>query len=315
VHGARAPESPFPLVARPSAISTTRRRIVFAQAGGEARLSNERREGSVDGARDTTRDRGERTARRHATRQSLDMDQRQGESSSKLGLHYVRAREGVELPIIDVTHPAFVVNIDDEDLRLRVEQFMRTPQPLARLPAAIRSALLRALLRRSVLGGAVLRAAGSCLGALPTYVAKLGPENLPKEYASPLDRSIAAALPALTMRVRLQDIARLIAEVLRRHLDVADRSPLRLLNIAGGTAIDSISALLLLRGEGGLVGRRIDIEVLDRDGEGPPSVHGRSKCCAAQARRSTTSMRRSAMRRMTGTIRRAWPTSFVIEKR
>jgi hypothetical protein len=104
-----------------------------------------------------------------------------------------------------------------------------------------------------------------------TYLLKLGPDNLGAAYARPIDRRIAAALPVMAVRLRLADMATLLAGALAPTLEARPRHPLRLVNIAGGPAMDSLNALILLRRDhpGVLDGRRIQIDVLDRDGDGP----------------------------------------------
>ena len=37
-------------------------------------------------------------------------------------MHYAKTPEGVELPVIDVTHPAFAAPVTDEEQRAAVEQ-------------------------------------------------------------------------------------------------------------------------------------------------------------------------------------------------
>ena len=56
---------------------------------------------------------------------------------------------------------------------------------------------IRAALAQSTLGAAVMAARGSYLAGLPTYVFKLGPEQL-GSCDSPLDRRISASFPALS---------------------------------------------------------------------------------------------------------------------
>ena len=104
-----------------------------------------------------------------------------------------------------------------------------------------------------------------------TYLLKLGPDNLGAAYARPIDRRIAAALPVMAVRLRLADMATLLAEALGPTLESRPRHPLRLVNIAGGPAMDSLNALLVLRRDrpGALEARRIQIDVLDPDGDGP----------------------------------------------
>ena len=72
---------------------------------------------------------------------------------------------------------------------------------------------------------------------LHTYLLKLGPEMLGRAYAKPIDRKIAAALPSLAVRLRLEDVANLIADTLLPALADSPGRPLHFLNIAGGPAI------------------------------------------------------------------------------
>jgi hypothetical protein len=62
---------------------------------------------------------------------------------------------------------------------------------------------------------------------------KVGPDNLGTE-ASPLDRRIAASFPALVTRLRLQDMARLLADGLWPALAARRQPLLALVNIGGG---------------------------------------------------------------------------------
>jgi hypothetical protein len=67
-------------------------------------------------------------------------------------------------------------------------------------------------LKRSVLGRALMGAAGTFLPGMPTYLMKLGPDHLGAGYAQELDRRIAGSPPALAMRLRLLDVVTLLAE-------------------------------------------------------------------------------------------------------
>ena len=72
------------------------------------------------------------------------------------------------------------------------------------------------------------------------------------------------------MRLRLQQTAKLMAEGLEHDLVAAPGVPLHLFNIAGGPAIDSLNALILLRRAGAdVLARQITIQVLDVDARGP----------------------------------------------
>jgi hypothetical protein len=197
------------------------------------------------------------------------MVQKHEEAARKPGVCYAVGRDGIERPIIDVTHPAFALDVTDAEVRARVEAFLHEPQPFARLPPLLRDALLSFLLRGSKLAEGIRRASDTHLSAMGTYLLKLGPDNLIPPYATLIDRKIAASLPSFSMRLRLQDMARLLADALRPWLAASPARQIRILNIAGGAAADSVNALLLLRKEGLLGNHRFEIVVVDSDSEGP----------------------------------------------
>jgi hypothetical protein len=193
------------------------------------------------------------------------------EEETTAGVRYAATRAGIALPIVDVTHPAFALSVSAEEQRAATERFLAEPQPFAKLPRRLRSLILRVLLRGSVLAQGIRSADEGFLSGMSTYLLKLGPDNL-GSYAKPIDRKIAAALPALAVRWRLADMARLLAEALMSPGAKAglEGDRLDLLNIAGGPAIDSLNALILVRHEQPdlLSGRRIVVTVLDIDEEG-----------------------------------------------
>ncbi len=173
--------------------------------------------------------------------------------------------DGISLPVIDVTNPAFAVTATDTELAAMCDQFVLESKQRQEIPAPLREALLR-----STLGRALTAASGTFLTGMDTYLLKLGPENLGAE-ASPIDRRIAASFPALMTRVRLQDMARLLADALSVSAAATRQRPLSLVNIGGGPAGDSWNALIHLHAEHPdlLAGRKIVIAVLDLDDRGP----------------------------------------------
>jgi hypothetical protein len=181
------------------------------------------------------------------------------------GIFTATTDDGLELPVFDVTHPAFYAN--DWQQKALTDEFVRGDNPIARLlfrlPKPVRAALTKATFRRSVLGPELVRADGSFLSWKATYIMKLGPENL-GAWASPIDRRVTASVPALALRWRVHDMARLVAEALEGR----PRRPLHFVNVAGGPAIDTLNALLLLHRR-----RPVDvpvrITVLDGDPHGP----------------------------------------------
>ncbi len=172
---------------------------------------------------------------------------------------------GWTLPVIDVTNPAFAVTTTDTELAAMCDQFVLESKERQEMPAPLRDAL-----QRSMLGRALFAASGTFLTGMDTYLLKLGPDNLGAE-ASPIDRRIAASFPALMARVRLQDMARLLADGVSLTAAADPHRPLCLVNIGGGPAGDSWNALIHLHAAQPdlLAGREIVVTVLDLDDQGP----------------------------------------------
>jgi hypothetical protein len=180
-------------------------------------------------------------------------------------LVFAKTEEGVELAVIDVTNPAFQVTATDAELASMAEQYILEAGKQQEVPAALREAL-----RNSMLGRGLMAATGTFLDGVSTYLLKLGPENLGKD-ASPLDQRIAASFPAFTARIRLQDMARMLADGLAIAIAAEPRRPVCLVNIGGGAGSDSWNAVIHLQAEQAelLVARGITIAVLDVDAHGP----------------------------------------------
>jgi hypothetical protein len=188
----------------------------------------------------------------------------------KRGVVYAVAIDGHELPVIDVTHPAFAL-LDEEKMKRQVARFSRGEKLRDKVPTFVQRAVLGALARRSRLARALYHAREGVISGMTLYVAKLGPDMLGPAYANAIDRGIAAAPPSRLSRARLEDTALLLAEGLRPLLRAKPGRPVHLFNIAGGPGADSWNALIVLQKEerAMLEGRTITIHVLDPDTEGP----------------------------------------------
>lgn len=193
------------------------------------------------------------------------------QSTAHDSVRYASGPDGHELPIIDVTHPAFAVNLNEAQLNAKIRAHLEQEQRRDRLPRWVQRVMFRIFLRKSVLGRSLRQASGGFLDGLSTYRLKLGPENLDPSWAAPIDRTIAASLPCLSLRLRLQDTAKFIAGDLSSRLIDQPGKPLYLVNIAGGPSMDSLNALILLRKENAESLRRrvVHIHVLDQDQAGP----------------------------------------------
>jgi hypothetical protein len=175
------------------------------------------------------------------------------------------------LPIIDVSNPAFAVHVSDDELARLYADYQREAEQRAKLPGWVQRLFWRVFLRKSVLAQSLRSAEGGFLDGMSTYRLKLGPNNLDPSWADPMDRKIAASLPCLSMRLRLQDMAELLADNLEPRLAAHPGRPLHLVNIAGGPSMDSLNTLLLLRKRdpAHLEDRPAGINLYDQDNAGP----------------------------------------------
>ncbi len=188
------------------------------------------------------------------------------------GICYAVTPGGLELPVIDVTHPAFHLDGVESELFERSERYRKAQSSRSFLARWAQRAILPFFLRRSIIGRGLLKSASGYLDGISTYLLKLGPENLGDGYATKMDRNISRGLvqAGLSINVRLQDMAELMAERLKPVLGANPGRPLHFINIAGGPAMDSLNALILLNkmSFGVLLKREIVIHVLDLEPEG-----------------------------------------------
>src|SRR5262249_53042385 len=136
------------------------------------------------------------------------------------------------------------------------------------IPRFILRLMLRSAARRSPLVRALFASTRGYLDSITTYLMKLGAENLPPGFDGPVDRRIAASPHIPLVRLRMQQVAKLLAEALVEPLSANATAPLHLINIGGGPALDSINALILLNARPHLLRRPIVIHVLDAEADG-----------------------------------------------
>jgi hypothetical protein len=188
----------------------------------------------------------------------------------KPGVCYTRTAQGQELPVIDVTHPAFEVADDLASVEALRTAFAATERKHKRLPGFLLRYFMRSAAKRSLLARALLEPEGAVLPGLSTYMMKLGTDNLIPPFDTRIDRQFAAAPGVVSMRIRSQQVAKLIAQGIETDLAQRPGVALHLINIGGGTAIDSLNSLILLRRSSpDLLRRPVTIHVLDPDTNGP----------------------------------------------
>jgi hypothetical protein len=156
-------------------------------------------------------------------------------------------REGHMMPVIDITDPRFAVPDDRENLSRLFNAAIEEERRRRRIPKFIMRSMLRSAARRSRLVQAISGGDAAFLDGISTYVMKLGADNLLPPYDSPVDKRVAASPHLTLLRLRTQQVARLLADGLTADLASAMSTPLHLLNIGGGPAIDSMNALIVLR--------------------------------------------------------------------
>ena len=207
-----------------------------------------------------------------------------------------RTREGFDLPVIDVTNPRFAVPDDPERVQGLYDAFIAHERRRRYLPAFVLRWMLRMAAGKSRLVHALVDPQAGFLDGLSTYVMKLGAENLVPPYDTPVDRRVAGSPHIVLLRLRMQQVAQLVAQGIADDLAGADAAaPLALINIGGGPALDSINALILLRRDRpGLLERRIAIEVLDASQDG--AFFGANALAALQAERGPLAGLEIAMR-------------------
>jgi hypothetical protein len=172
--------------------------------------------------------------------------------------------------VIDITTPRFVVHDDPAALGRLHAAFVESERKQRRIPTFILRLMLRSAAKRSRLVRAFFSSDTGVLDAMSTYVIKLGADNLVPPYDTPIDRRLAASPHTVLVRLRMQQVAHLVADGIAEDLAAAPAAaPLNLINIGGGPALDSINALILLRRAcPRLLNRRIVIAVLDRNADG-----------------------------------------------
>jgi hypothetical protein len=179
-------------------------------------------------------------------------------------------RDGHYVPVINVTDPRFAVPDDPDSLRKLLDASHDEERRNRRIPKFIMRWLLKSAAKRSLLVQPLFGGDAAFLDGMSTYVMKLGADNLVPPYDCPMDRRVAASPNLTLLRLRTQQVARLIADGVAAELAKAVAAPLHLINIAGGPAIDSLNALILLnKREASLLRRPIVIHVLDLDDAGP----------------------------------------------
>jgi hypothetical protein len=198
--------------------------------------------------------------------ETIEMDS----ANSKSDLVYATTDDGLRLPVIDITRPEFALPDDAASIAALDAAVREAERRNALIPGFVMRFMMQSAARRSRLLADIMEPDATYLAGLTTYIMKLGVENLPPPFTTDIDRRLVSAPPVTAMRLRLQQVVKLMADGLEPLLAANSAAPLVLINIGGGPAIDSLDALILLRRRNAaLLARPIAIHVLDIDAAGP----------------------------------------------
>ena len=180
---------------------------------------------------------------------------------------YAKTDNGIELPILDITHPLFVSSIDETALGALGKEALNRAKSLRKNP------LIKFLAGRSLtLGGFRPNDQNAIyVSGMSTLIMKLGPGLIEGGVNRFMDRKVSSGFAGVSVRMRLRDICHVQKEALMPKLQESPQKNLCFVNIGGGSASDSINTLMLIQKETPdlLKNRTIEIDVLDLDTFGP----------------------------------------------
>ncbi len=189
------------------------------------------------------------------------------------GISYALTDSGIELPILDITHPLFKASIDKTNLEKLRKAIEKTGDKmviqLKGMPAFLRNFLSR---HSYIIAGFLsISKENNFLSGISTLMMKLGPGLIGNGIGKIFERRASRSISSVTLRLRIQDICKLESEALIPQLIQWPEKNLCFINIGGGTASDSINTLILIskKDPSLLKNRKIEINVLDMDTFGP----------------------------------------------
>ncbi len=188
-------------------------------------------------------------------------------------LSYAFTFNGVELPVLDITHPYFVSCTDEKILNKLLPYVQKNADKNAEKFNKIPAFIKRFFIKHSFAVAELLEVEeqGTFASGITTLMMKLGPRLIGKGKKRFLDRQMSKGFGTLVIRMRVRDISKCQAEALIPLLTKSPGKDLCFINIAGGSASDNINALFLIQNENPalLKERKIEINVLDIDTFGP----------------------------------------------
>jgi hypothetical protein len=193
--------------------------------------------------------------------------------NKKPGLSYALTGNGVELPVLDITHPLFISSIDEVKLKEMLKKAEKNAEETAEKFNNMPAYVMKFLAKRSFTMAELLQHKGdnAFLSGVSTLMLKLGPGLIGKGRKRFLDRLASRGIGGIVLRMRVRDLSKCQAKALIPILRKSPDKNLCMINIAGGAASDTINKLFLVLQEDPLLlkNRKIEINVLDIDSFGP----------------------------------------------
>lgn len=193
------------------------------------------------------------------------------------GLFYARTENGIELPVPDIMHPLFIQSINEEKLYKMLKKIEKKGDERAesfnKMPLAIKNFLAK---RSYIMAGFLLKDTDDTfLKRMSILMMKLGPGLIGSGRKQFFDRFGSKSFGAVTLRMRIRDICELQTELLTQQLRSTKADTICLVNIAGGSAADSINTIIHIARKNPLLlqNKKIEIHVLDIDKFGPAFAH------------------------------------------
>lgn len=201
------------------------------------------------------------------------MEKRILEKNKIAGLSYAFTENGIELPVLDITHPLFINSINEEKLARMLKEIEQKGEERAesfdKIPAFIKEFMAK---RSYIMAGFMLKDTDDTfLSGMSTLMMKFGPGLIGKGKRKFFDRLGSKAFGAILLRMRVRDICKLHTDILITQLTNEREKNLCFINIAGGAACDSINTLITIyKNDPSLLkNREIEINVFDIDRFGP----------------------------------------------
>jgi len=208
------------------------------------------------------------------------------ETSHIPGLAYASTDNGIQLPVLDITHPQFLSTIDEDHLDEVSKASIQKMLAMGQMSDAQKRTYYEQLLKSYIFGPVFVKdPSANFMSGMSAYVYKLGPNLIGGGPHREFDRSASMDIGGVAMRMRIRDLCRLQADAAILQLESSPQKSLCFINIAGGAASDSINTLILILKENPTLVRskKIEINALDIDTIGPHFALGCIEALKAQA--------------------------------